>query len=212
VKRVKTWIDGLDVLLEGGVPDKSVILLVGEPGSGNVLLAQQIMYLHALKEGKVAYFTTNRSPDALKEDYEAFGWKIPPLEKEEHWIFEKDIKELPLKVEQNCWTIVDSLSYLLLTQKLKSVLDLIESLQENVRKYGGVHILLLTHGMQDSQTDVTMEHLADGVLEFLAQDIGGSVDRRIRIKKMSQAVYTQRLIPFHISDHGIVVETAVRIA
>jgi len=212
MKPVKTWIEGLDDILEGGLPDKSVILFVGEPGSGHVLLAQQIMYYHAVKEGKVAYFTTNRSPDALREDFKTFGWDIPQSEETDRWVFANDLKEIPLRIEQNCWTMIDSLSYLLLTQKFKSVLDVIESLLESAQKYGGIHLLLLTHGMHDTQTETTMQHLTDGALEFLVQDVGGTVDRRIRIKKMAKAVYAQRLIPFHISEHGIVVETAVRIA
>jgi len=209
---VKTWIEGLDDVLGGGLPDKSVILFIGEPGSGHVLLAQQIMYYHAVKDGKVAYFTTNRSPDALREDFKTFGWEIPPLEKANHWVFEKDFKDIPSKIEQNYWTIVDSLSYLLLTQKLKSVTDVVELLLEGAQKYGGIHLLLLTHGMHDTQTETTIQHLTDGTMEFLTQEIGGTVDRRIRIKKMRKAIYAQRLIPFHISEHGIVVETAVRIA
>jgi len=70
----------------------------------------------------------------------------------------------------------------------------------------------MTHGMHDTQTETTMQHLTDGSLEFLVAEVGGTVDRRIRIKKMAKAIYAQRSIPFHISDHGIVVETAVRIA
>ena len=108
--------------------------------------------------------------------------------------------------------MVDSLSYLLLTQKLKSVIDVVESLLESTRKYGGIHLLLMTHGMHDAQTETTMQHLIDGSLEFLVTEVGGTVDRRIRVKKMEKVIYAQRLIPFHISDHGIVVETAVRIA
>lgn len=211
MKRVKTWIEGLDDVLEGGLPDRSVILLVGEPGSGHVLLAQQIMYYHAVKEGKVACFTTNRSPDFLREDFQTLGWEISPLEEAKRLVFTNDFKELLLRIEQNCWTLVDSLSYLLLTQKLKSVLDVVESLLESAQKHGGIHLLILTHGMHDTQIETTMEHLTDGALEFLTQDIGGTVDRRIRIKKMRKAIYAQRLIPFHISEHGIVVETAVRI-
>ena len=212
MKHVKTWIDGLDDVLEGGLPDKSVILFVGEPGSGHVLLAQQIMYHHALKEGKVAYFTTNRSADTLREDFKTFGWEISALEEDGRWVFAKDLKEISLRVEQKYWTIVDSLSYLLLTQKLKPAIDVIESLLESAQKHGGIHLLLLTHGMHDTQTETTIEHLTDGTMEFITQEIGGAVDRRIRIKKMMKAVYAQRLIPFQISGHGIIVETAVRIA
>ena len=104
------------------------------------------------------------------------------------------------------------MSYLLLTQKFKSVLDVIDSLLGSTQKHGGIHLLLLTHGMHDTQTETTIQHLTDGTIEFLVQDVGGTVDRRIRIKKMAKAVYAQRLIPFHIGEHGIVVETAVRIA
>jgi len=212
MKRVKTWIEGFDDVLEGGFPDKSVILFIGEPGSGHDTLAQQIMYYHAVKEGKVAYFATDRSPDTLREDFKNFGWEIQPLEKSDRWVFVNDFKEIPLRIEQNCWTIVDSLSYLLLTQKLKSVIDMVKSLLDSTQKHGGIHLLLLTHGMQDAQTETTIQHLTDGTMEFLVQEVGGAVDRRIRIKKMTRAIYTQRSIPFHVSENGIIVETAMRIA
>ena len=52
MKLVKTWIKGLDEMLMGGLPDKSVVLMVGDPGSGYDLLAQQILYQHALKGGR----------------------------------------------------------------------------------------------------------------------------------------------------------------
>jgi len=34
----------------------------------------------------------------------------------------------------------------------------------------------------------------------------------MRMKKMRRAVYEPRLIPFNITEHGITIETAVRIA
>lgn len=212
MRNVKTFVEGLDDMLEGGFPDKSVILLVGEPGSGHDVFAQQIMYSHAVKEGKVAYFSSSRLPEALRDDFKTFGWDTSQLEEAGRLFFIKDLKDIPLKIEQNCWTVTDSLSYLFLTQKSKSVLDLVESMQESAQKHGGIHLLLLTHGMQDALTETAVKHLTDGTLEFLAQEVGGTVDRRIRIKKMARAIYTQRLIPFHIGERGILVETAVRIA
>lgn len=220
MKLIKTQIMQLDKTLGGGLPDKSVILMLGEPGSGNDTLAQQIMYQHALKEGKVAYFTTFRSPDVLTEDFETFGWMVSPLKKAGHWTF-IDVhasnalqilqKEIATRVGEGRWTVIDSLSYLLLTQEYKSVLDTIELLLDNAQKHGGIHFLLLTRGMHDSQTEITMQHLADGVIEITAQKIAGGIDRRIRIKKMRKVVYVPRLIPFSITKTGIVVETAVRI-
>jgi len=220
MKLVETKITELDEVLGGGLPDKSVILMLGEPGSGNDTLAQQIMYQHALKEGKVVYFTTFRAPDVLTEDFETFGWIVSPLEKAGHWAF-LDVhaskalqilqKEIPMRLKDGCWTIIDSLSYLLLTQEYKLVLNTIQLLLDNTRKHGGIHFLLLTRGMHDSQTEITMQHLADGVIELTDQRVTGGIDRRIRIKKMKKAVYAPRLIPFSITKNGIVIETAVRI-
>jgi len=221
MKLVKTWIEGLDEVLGGGLPDKSVILMTGEPGSGYDILAQQILYQHALKNDKVVYFTAFRSSDALKEDFENLSWDVPSLEKTDQWVF-VDIhtpsalqilrEEIPSKIEKGCWTLIDSLSYLLQTQKVDSILKTVELLLETARKRGGIHFLLLVQGMQNPQTEVTLQHLVDGVIEFTAQEIAGGIDRRMRMKKMRKTVYTPRLIPFRITERGIVIETAVRIA
>ena len=221
MKLVKTWIEGLDEVLGGGLPDKSVILTMGEPGSGYDIFGQQILYQHALKENKAAYFTTMMSPDTMKEDFETFGWDVPSLEKTDQWAF-VDVRtskalqilqeEIPSKIEKGCWTLIDSLSYLLRTQKVDSVLKTVELLLESARKHGGIHFLLLVQGMQDPQTEITMQHLVDGVVEFTSQEVAGGIDRRIRMKKMRKTVYTPRLIPFRITERGIIIETAVRIA
>ena len=221
MKLVKTWVEGLDEMLGGGLPDKTVILMTGEPGSGYDVLGQQILYQHALNGDQVACFTTIRSSDALREDFEIFGWDIVSLEKTDQWVF-VDVhtpgalqilrEEIHSRIEKGCWTLVDSLSYLLQTQKVDSVLKMVELLLETARKHGGIHFLLLVQGMQDPQTETTLQHLVDGVIEFTAQEVAGGIDRRIRMKKMRKTIYTPRLIPFRITERGIVIETAVRIA
>ena len=221
MKLVKTRIEGLDEVLGGGLPDKSVILMMGEPGSGYDILAQQILYKHAIKEEKVAYFTTIRSSDILKEDFETFNWDVSALEKTDNWVF-VDIRtpsalqilreEIPSRIRKGCWTLVDSLSYLLRARDVDPVLKTVELLLENARKHGGIHFLLFVPGMQDHQIEVSMQHLVDGVIEFTAQEVTGGIDRRIRMKKMKKTVYTPRLIPFRITERGIVIETAIRIA
>jgi len=221
MKLKKTWIEGLDEVLGGGLPDKSVILVEGEPGSGHDLLAQQILCRCALKEENVAYFTTSVIPEILREDLETFGWNVQSLEKTGQWKFIHDHSakvlqtlrnEITSRVGKTEWMVVDSLSYLLLTQGYKSVLELVELLLDETHKHGGVNFLLLTQGMHDSQTEISLQHLADGVIEVTAQEVAGGVDRRIRMKKMRRVVYRQRLIPFNITERGIVIETAVRIA
>jgi len=208
-------------MLGGGLPDKSVVLMTGEPGSGYDILAQQIMYQRALHNEKATYFSTSRSPDTLREDLATFGWNLAPLEQQGNLTFHQVsvadavqvlAEKIPQTVSEGRWVLIDSLSYLILTQKYQSVVKTVELLLDSARKHGGIHFLLLTQKMHDTETETTMQHLADGVMEFSAQETAGGIDRRIRIKKMRRAVYEPRLIPFNITEHGITIETTVRIA
>jgi KaiC/GvpD/RAD55 family RecA-like ATPase len=221
MKLLKTWIEGLDEMLGGGLPEKSVIVMTGEPGSGYDVFAQQILYQNAVQGGKVAYFSTSRASDALKEDFETFGWDVASLLKKDNWLFcnvnEPNVvkvmtETIPKVVTEGRWVLIDSLSYIILTQKYRDVIGIVELLLNAARTHGGVHFLLLTQGMHDKETETTMQHLVDGVMEFSAQEMAGGIDRRIRMKKMRRAVYEPKLIPFNITEHGITIETAVRIA
>ncbi len=220
MKLLRLWVEGLDEMLGGGLPDKSVVVMIGEPGSGYDLLAQQIIFQHALHGEKVAYFSTSRSQDTIKEDLATFGWDITPMEEKGDWVHHQAstlnainvlTANLPKAVAEGRWILLDSLSYLVLTQKYSSVVHVVELLLENARKHGGIHFLLLTQKMHETETETTMQHLADGVMEFTAHETAGGIDRRIRIKKMRRAVYEPRLIPFNITERGITIETAVRI-
>jgi KaiC/GvpD/RAD55 family RecA-like ATPase len=43
VKRVKSGIEGLDEVIEGGFPSGSLILLAGEPGTGKTVFSIQFL-------------------------------------------------------------------------------------------------------------------------------------------------------------------------
>lgn len=221
MKLLRLWVEGLDEMLGGGLPDKNVVLMTGEPGSGYDILAQQIMYQHALHDEKIAYFSTSRLPESLREDLTTFSWNVAPLEEQGKWTFHNVSttnatqilsEKIPQAISEGRWVLIDSLSYLFLTQKFSSVVKTVELLLDGARKHGGIHFILLTQKMHDVETETTIQHLADGVMEFSAQESAGGIDRRIRIKKMRRAVYEPKLIPFNITDRGITIETAVRIA
>ncbi len=221
MKLLRTWVEGLDEMLGGGLPEKSVIAMMGEPGSGYDILAQQILYQNVLQGGKAAYFSASRGFDALKDDFETFGWDVASLKNNENWQFvqlnrtnviQSLTEAIPKAVLEGKWVLIDSLSYLILTQKYRDVIGIIEMLLNSARMSNGVHFLLLTQGMHDKETETTMQHLVDGVMEFSAEEMAGGIDRRIRMKKMRHAVYEPKLIPFNITERGISIETAVRIA
>jgi KaiC/GvpD/RAD55 family RecA-like ATPase len=218
---VRTYVEGLDETL-GGLPAQSVVMVTGEPGSGHDLLAQQILYLHALKGGKGSksvYFSTFKSDDVVRENLANYGWKLENLENNKQWEFvdlrSKNCRQalsrkISSKIRKGSWTLIDSFSHLLMRQQTKQAFSVIERLLETSRKFGGVHFLIFTKRMHDPQMETTMQEFVDGVLEIVMQEVGGGISRRIKIKKL-KAVHVTRLIPFALTLQGITVETAVRI-
>lgn len=59
---LKTGVPGLDVLLEGGLPEFSFNLVAGPPGSGKTTLAHQIMFALATPERRALFFTVLGEP------------------------------------------------------------------------------------------------------------------------------------------------------
>ena len=57
LERVKTGIDKLDQILEGGIPKNSVTLISGPPGSGKTIFCYQFLY-EGFKEGDKCLFLT----------------------------------------------------------------------------------------------------------------------------------------------------------
>lgn len=78
---METGINGLDLHLNGGIPKGSTILLLGKPGSGIELFAQQFL-MQALKNNELAwYFITRDPPSELKREMNNYGWTIEEEEK-----------------------------------------------------------------------------------------------------------------------------------
>lgn len=65
IRRLPTGVPGLDELLGGGIPEFSLNLIGGAPGSGKTTLAHQIMFSLAAPEQRAVFFTTLGEP-ALK--------------------------------------------------------------------------------------------------------------------------------------------------
>lgn len=80
VKRNATGIDGLDEMLGGGVPNKSITLLCGGPGVGKTILTLQYM-MTAVERGEPCVYLSLEEPmDKKTENAKAFGWDLAKAE------------------------------------------------------------------------------------------------------------------------------------
>jgi KaiC/GvpD/RAD55 family RecA-like ATPase len=231
---VGTGLPILDRILSGGLPDGSVLVLMGEPGSGFDLFAQQIMYLKA-KEGseKVAYFSVDRPSEDVKSEMSIYGWDLDALEKEDVWTFidayapRQEVRRgmtgrriiiemlattLPQAIGEGRCSVVDTFSYFLLFYDLKDIIDLVETVILQARKHGGIHFFLVVSGLHDTKTITTLVHFTDGMLEFNLNPEEEEAAGTIRIKKLRRIHHIVRNIPYRIASDGIVIETTMRIA
>jgi circadian clock protein KaiC len=79
--RVKSGINGLDPLIQGGFKPSSINLVEGGPGSGKTILATQFLY-EGLKRGEpVAYITFEVMKEKFYENMKTFGWDLEKYEK-----------------------------------------------------------------------------------------------------------------------------------
>ena len=62
IRTIPTGVEGLDEILGGGVPEFSLNLIAGLPGSGKTTLAHQIVFANATEERPVIYFTVLGEP------------------------------------------------------------------------------------------------------------------------------------------------------
>ena len=215
MKLLKTGIAGLDEFLQGGLPPR-VFLLLGSPGSGSDVFARQVAYSRA-KETEITYFTVARSIDSVKEDMSAYGWQTSPLEKTGNWRFARLTQASPLidtvigEMKQNRSIILDSLSELTLTHSTPDVASLLNTMSAQNRDHGELHLILMTAGMQDRKTEVTMQHFADGVIVFSTTEGTEVSAKHVMIKKIRGASAPTRMLPYSIREKGFTIETATRI-
>jgi len=211
----KTGIAGFDEFLQGGLPPR-ILLLVGVPCSGHEVFARQTAFAKAKQTG-VTYFTVKSVSESIKEDMLSFGWDITPLEKNGLWKFinlsdsEPIVQAVLQEAKKRRCIVVDSLSELLLTEKIEEVIDLLTSLTAENRENQELHLMLLTEGMQDKKIETTMEHFAEGVISFNTDLTGDFANRDLLIKKMRGTLIPSRKLPYKIGIKGLVMETAIRI-
>ena len=81
VERISTGIPGLDSLIEGGFPKRSINLVAGTPGTGKSIFCAQILYNNALKGKKCLYLNLEQNEGLLENQMLQFGCDIKKVSK-----------------------------------------------------------------------------------------------------------------------------------
>jgi len=228
--KVKTGVPGLDEMLGGGIPEGSVVLVMGEPGSGKTVLCSQFLYYGISELGeRGVYVSLDHPKEVFMKKMSTFGWDFESFEREGLFKFidaspfssgkvrlgtkgfsiEALLKWVSSEIKRlNAKRIaIDSIASLLyqypdIAKRRMAILYLIESLVKS-----GVTSMMTSMfrtGWRDT-TVLVEEHLAHGVIILQLMRTGGELKRVIQIEKMLGTLVDIQPRPYDITEKGIVV-------
>ncbi|MBD3198150.1 MAG: circadian clock protein KaiC [Candidatus Lokiarchaeota archaeon] len=88
IEKIKTGIEGFDILSKGGIPRNRTTLISGTPGSGKTIFSTEFLAKGILKSNQTGVFVTfEELPKNIKKNVRSFGWPIDKWEYNKKWAF-----------------------------------------------------------------------------------------------------------------------------
>ncbi len=232
MKRVKSGIPGLDEILNGGIPERNVVLLSGGPGTGKSIMSYQYLW-YGLKLGEPGIFVAlEEHPVQVRINMSQFGWDVRTYEKEGLFaIVDAFTSGVGEAAKREKYVVQDPEDVNLLVDVLREairdinakrvVIDSVSTLYLVKPALARKTVMLLkrvlaglgTTGFLVSQVSVTergfggpgVEHAADGIIRLDLDEYDGQLIRSLIVWKMRGTRHSMRRHPFDITDKGIVV-------
>lgn len=93
IERCRTGVDGLDYILDGGLPSNRLYLIEGDPGVGKTTLAMQFL-LEGVRNGETGlYITLSETKNEIEMVAYSHGWDLTGVDLYELTAFESQIRE-----------------------------------------------------------------------------------------------------------------------
>ncbi|NOZ76738.1 MAG: AAA family ATPase [Euryarchaeota archaeon] len=224
ISRIKTYVEGLDKHMEGGIPENSVTLICGTAGTMKSSLAYSILYNNAVNEGlKGLYITLEQDEDSLMQQMKKLNMKehkgvhlvdfsqvesFIDEQAQDDWILQIStyIKGLEREHEFDI-LVIDSLNALYSLTSVKDPRREIFLLFKQLKALGKT-ALLISEMSPDSPLYGEYgveEFLADGIIHMDFQkrgDILSALERYIGIVKMRVTNHDTQYFPILYSGEG----------
>jgi len=190
-KKRTTGIIGLNLLLDGGYPEGTLVMIYGTPLAGVDLAAMQFWKAEGGEEG--TYFMNDGDLDVGMID----ALEMHP--------------EMYLTQMAGGRIIVDSLSAIIIKYGIDGALKFLRMSREEMKKRGANLLFVVYTGIHSPMEMTNLMRAADVVIEFKTNISQSDIERTLAVHKIKDAAAPQRLLPFIITEKGIEASTTSRV-
>ena len=189
-KRRSTGIVGLNLLLDGGFPIGTTIMVYGTPLAGVDLAAMQFWKV----DGEEGTYLMN---DGDVESGMIDASELHP--------------EMYMTQMAGGRIVVDSLSTIIIKYGIEEALKFLRLVREEMRKRGSNIMFVVYSGIHEPVEMTRIMRAADIVIEFGTEVHQAEIERTLAVQKMKDGASPRRLLPFIITDNGIEASTTSRV-
>jgi KaiC/GvpD/RAD55 family RecA-like ATPase len=191
VRKRTTGIVGLNLLLDGGYPEGTLIMIYGTPVAGVDLSAKQFWQAEGGEEG--TYLINEGDVETGMID----ATDLHP--------------EMYIPQMAGGRIVVDSLSTIIIKYGIDEALKFLRITREAMRKRGANLLFIVYTGIHTPMEMTRIMRAADLVIEFKTDIHQAEIERTLAVHKIKDAAAPQRLLPFIITDRGIEASTTSRV-
>lgn len=223
--RISTGVDGLDEILNGGLPPQHIYLVAGDPGTGKTTLALQFLLAGVEQNEKALYVALSETKQEITGVATSHGWDISGIE-----VFELGRDQQGLG-PQGQYTVFHP-AEVELTETTKSIMDYVEKINPKrvvvdslselrmlardplryrrevlwLKQYFSTQdcTVLFLDDKTSERYDLQLQSIAHGVvmLEHLPRDYG-SKRRRLEVLKLRGARFRDGFHDYNIATGGL---------
>ncbi|MCK9631648.1 MAG: hypothetical protein M0R30_08380 [Methanoregula sp.] len=190
-KKRTTGIIGLNLLLDGGFPEGTLVMIYGTPVAGVDLAAVQFWKAEGGEEG--TYFMNDGDVDVGMID----ASELHP--------------EMYLTQMAGSRIVIDSLSAIVIKYGIDGALKFLRMSREEMKRRGANMMFVVYTGIHSPMEMTKLMRAADVVIEFKTNIQQAEIERTLAVHKIKDAAAPQRLLPFIITEKGIEASTTSRV-
>ncbi|PUA31195.1 MAG: KaiC domain-containing protein [Candidatus Terraquivivens tikiterensis] len=215
VKRLRTGVEGIDELLEGGIPEEFLVAVTGEPGCGKTIFSIHFINQGVIEGDKCIYVTTEESRESIVKQAAQFGMDFSGaiaegklividalMGKDDRWSLQGlDLEALVGKIIEakkelgygRARVAIDSLSAFWL-DKPAMARRYSYFVKKVLSKWNFTILAVSQYAITTAESfGWGIEHIADGIIRFRRLLKGGELRRFVIVEKMRQTNHSRYL-------------------